>query len=189
MLPDSPACKSSWLKRQYKAVILSDCNISASFPTARQANMCRTDLVPHILYLYRISFCLSAGFGLTGSNRRVFGALHDFLADHLRQLLLYWLGRPFAGRRAYKVGHFAYLAFRCLFSISCLGIAVPLSEIHGCFYRMNSGLSAIPKYQKQQRTAEWPISSTGIPPPRGSRAALLIVCDASPPEYGYTPGL
>lgn len=113
MLPDSPACKSSWLKRQYKAVILSDCNISASFPTARQANMCRTDVVPHILY--RISFCLSAGFGLTGSNRRVFGALHDFLADHLRQFLFYWLGRPFAGRRTHKVGHFAYLTFRCLF--------------------------------------------------------------------------
>ena len=37
------------------------------------------------------------------------------LADHLRQLLFYWLGRPFAGRRAHKVGHFAYLAFRCLF--------------------------------------------------------------------------
>ena len=42
---------------------------------------------------------------------------------------------------------------------------------------------------KQKRTAEWSISSAGIPPPRGSRVALLIVCDASPPEYGCTPGL
>ena len=42
---------------------------------------------------------------------------------------------------------------------------------------------------KLKRTAEWSISSAGIPPPRGSRVALLIVCDASPPEYGCTPGL
>ena len=40
-----------------------------------------------------------------------------------------------------------------------------------------------------QAPAEWSISSAGIPPPRGSRVALLIVCDASPPEYGCTPGL
>ena len=43
--------------------------------------------------------------------------------------------------------------------------------------------------EQQKRTAEWLFSSTGIPPPRGSRAALLIACDASPPEYGCTPGL
>lgn len=75
--------------------------------------MCRTDVVPHILY--RVLFCLSAGFGLTGTNRRIFGALHDFLADHLRQLLLYGVGRPFAGRRAHKVGHFAYPVFCRIF--------------------------------------------------------------------------
>lgn len=52
---------------------------------------------------------------------------------------------------------------------------------------MNGGLSAIPK--KQKRTAGWLSGSTGVSPPRGSHAALLIACDASPPEYGCTFGL
>ena len=56
-------------------------------------------------------------------------------------------------------------------------------------YRLKTNHVLIAYKEQQKRTAEWSISSTGIPPPRGSRAALLIACDASPPEYGCTPGL
>ena len=36
----SPACISSWLNLQYKAVILSVCNILSSFPTTDKHGIC-----------------------------------------------------------------------------------------------------------------------------------------------------
>ena len=46
MLPDSPACRSSWLKRQYKAVILSDVTF---LPPSRQSDkrICAGQILPH----------------------------------------------------------------------------------------------------------------------------------------------
>ena len=43
----SPACISSWLNLQYKAVILSVCNILSSFPTTDKHGICTVYIKPH----------------------------------------------------------------------------------------------------------------------------------------------
>ena len=47
MLSLSPACISSWLNLQYKAVILSVCNILSSFPTTDKHGICTVYIIPH----------------------------------------------------------------------------------------------------------------------------------------------
>ena len=107
MLSLSPACISSWLNLQYKAVILSVCNILSSFPTTDKHGICTVYIIPHTAACVMYKMWRNALFpGVCGVQFHVF-------ANEFFYLFIQCVRCAFTCGRTYKVSNFSYFMLRC----------------------------------------------------------------------------